>query len=665
MTGMTEGDLRSTAETRAKALRLAQANESPILSPEESRKALFELEVHQIELEMQNEAMKTAQRELEMSRERYFELYDLAPVGYMTVSEKGLVLETNLTAAGLFGVVRSECTGRPFSQFVYRTHEKRYFAFHQSFLAGNGTQDLDLLMIRAQEAPFWAHLTAVRRLDGQGGAAGFRVAISDITDRVLAEDRHAQEKALLETTLGSIEEGVLSTDLSGNVVFANRSAEALIGMTQGEMMNRPIEAVFPIFDAGSRLKCSSGVREVLELGRSQEQNQFCRLYSVDGTGRLIERTASPVIHADGTVLGAVLVFHDYTEKFQRQEEVAFLNTHDPLTGLFNRRYFDQVMDRFTREPESSFVLAMADVNGLKLTNDAFGHLAGDHLLRRVAEILQRESRPDDVVARIGGDEFVLLLPDTDLKSAERLIKRMAQSMAEEKTNGLSLSLSIGLALRDASTPEVDRVFREAEDRMYRNKLAESTSLRSRTIEIVMNTLFEKSEQEMLHSRRVGELCSVMAEYMDFDGDGISQMRIAGLMHDIGKIGVNEKCLNKPEGLDETEWREMRRHPETGFHILSSVREFSEIARFVLEHHEHWDGTGYPRGISGDGISIQARIIHVVDAYDAMTTRRSYRDGVPPDEAIAEIVKGAGTQFDPRLARIFVEKVLRKPWNPPV
>ena len=193
--------------------------------------------------------------------------------------------------------------------------------------------------------------------------------------------------------------------------------------------------------------------------------------------------------------------------------------------------------------------------------------------------------------------------------------------------------------------------------MYRNKLAQSTSLRSRTIEIVMTTLFEKSEQETNHSRRVGELCRSMAEHLGFDADGIAQMQIAGLMHDIGKIGVDEKCLNKPERLDTEEWREMRRHPETGFRILSSVREFSEIARFILEHHEQWDGSGYPRGLSGGEITLQARIIGVVDAFEAMTSTRSYRKAMSEGDAVLVLEKGAGSQFDPELVHTFVEKVL--------
>ncbi len=654
---MTDANLRSDAETRANALRKAREKAGVDLSPEEIRHALIELEVHQIELEMQNEELKRTQFALEASRARYFELYDMAPVGYMTVSDKGLVLESNLTAAGILEIVRSDLHGRPFSQLVHRTHERRYFAFHKQVLVHDGAQDLDLLMLRQRSGSIWVHLTATRTRDKGGTGFALQLAVSDISARVQAEDLLANEKALLETTLESVEEGVLSTDLSGNIVFANRAAEALIGMSEQEMLNRPIEAAFPVLDAVSGMECCSAVREVLALGRSLEHNQLCQLLSHDGTRRYIESNASPVVRGGGTVLGAVLVFHDYTERHRRQTEIEWLNTHDPLTGLFNRRYFDQVMDRYEKDPESPFALAMADVNGLKLTNDAFGHLAGDRLLRRVGDILTRESRSSDIVVRIGGDEFVLILPDTDQKTAEQLIDRVAKAMAAEKPEGIHISLSIGIAYRDASSTEVDRVFREAEDLMYRNKLAQSTSLRSRTIEIVMTTLFEKSEQETNHSRRVGELCRSMAEHLGFDADGIAQMQIAGLMHDIGKIGVDEKCLNKPERLDTEEWREMRRHPETGFRILSSVREFSEIARFILEHHEQWDGSGYPRGLSGGEITLQARIIGVVDAFEAMTSTRSYRKAMSEGDAVLVLEKGAGSQFDPELVHTFVEKVL--------
>jgi len=175
----------------------------------------------------------------------------------------------------------------------------------------------------------------------------------------------------------------------------------------------------------------------------------------------------------------------------------------------------------------------------------------------------------------------------------------------------------------------------------------------------MNTLYEKSNREMQHSKRVSKICEKIAIGMNFDKDNVNQIRIAGLMHDIGKMGIDEKILNKPELLSSDEWKEMRRHPEIGYRILSSSNEFSEISEYVLKHHERWDGKGYPGGFKGEEISLQSRIISVADSYDAMTSDRPYRKGMSVEEAIMEINRCSGTQFDPNIVEVFVEKILKK------
>jgi putative nucleotidyltransferase with HDIG domain len=172
-------------------------------------------------------------------------------------------------------------------------------------------------------------------------------------------------------------------------------------------------------------------------------------------------------------------------------------------------------------------------------------------------------------------------------------------------------------------------------------------------------LFEKSQREMIHSRRVGKICENIAYALGFDSDAVSRIRIGGLMHDIGKIGIAENILNKPEALTDEESEEMKKHPEIGYRILLSVPEFSEVAESILAHHERWDGKGYPQGLKGEEIPLQARIITVADTFEAMTSDRSYRKAVSHDEAITELQGIAGTQLDPKITAAFIE-VLKHP-----
>lgn len=353
------------------------------------------------------------------------------------------------------------------------------------------------------------------------------------------------------------------------------------------------------------------------------------------------------------------LYRDVSERKKMEQELEYLSYHDQLTGLYNRRFYEEELRRLDTERNFPITLVMADVNGLKLTNDAFGHKAGDMLLEKIANILVRECRADEIIARIGGDEFVLLLPRTDEKEAEKIVKRINVAIAKGKTTKVILSISMGYAVKQNSSENMNEVFRKAEDYMYRHKLSESSSIRSKTIDLIMNSLYEKNHREMLHSKRVSEICEAIANGMNFEKDDINQIRITGLMHDIGKIGINDNILNKVEKLNKDEWAEIKRHSEIGYRILSSVNEFSQIADYVLEHHERWDGKGYPKGLKGEEISIEARIIAVADSYDAMMSDRAYRKALSEEEAINEIRRCCGTQFDPDVAKVFVEKILGK------
>lgn len=338
---------------------------------------------------------------------------------------------------------------------------------------------------------------------------------------------------------------------------------------------------------------------------------------------------------------------------------SYLGFHDQLTGLYNRRFYEDELKRLDTKRNLPLTIAMGDVNGLKLVNDSFGHAMGDELLKKVTEAIQHSCRAMDIIARLGGDEFVIILPKTTGLEAKRVIKRIWERAAKEKVNSLNVSISFGYATKTSEKENMQEIFKKAEDHMYKHKVYESSSTRSTTVDLIINTLYEKNNREMLHSNRVSKLCEDIAIKMNFDKDDVNKIRLAGLMHDIGKIGIAEKILNKPQKLTNNEWIEMKRHPEIGYRILSSVHEFSEIADYVLEHQERWDGKGYPRGLKGEKISLQARIIAIADAFDAMTTHRAYGIILSQGEAIDEIRKCSGTQFDPTIARLFTEKFFGK------
>lgn len=483
--------------------------------------------------------------------------------------------------------------------------------------------------------------------------------VRDNTERKLLENTIAEEAELRKMTLLSIGDGVISTDKNGRIKLLNKVAEHLTGWRQEEAFGRPLEEVFNTVNEFTREKCGNPVRQVLDTGDTVEISDHTILISADGIDIPIEDSAAPIKDESGNINGVVLVFRDFSEKKERQAKIEYLSFHDQLTGLYNRRFYEEELKRLDTQRNLPLTLVMGDINGLKLTNDAFGHLAGDRLLRKVATILRRECRADDIISRVGGDEFLIILPKTESEEAAGIVQRINEALLCEDAGAVPLSISFGWETKRTSSERTADVFKKAEDYMYRRKLSESASMRSKTVQVIFKTLYEKNEREQQHSVRVSQICEALGKALAFKPEDVRELKTVGLMHDIGKIILDDRILDKPGSLSEAEFLDVQRHAETGYRILSSVNEFAQLAEYVLAHHERWDGKGYPKGLQGEEIPLQARIIAVADAFDAMTSDRPYRRALSEEYAAEEIRKNAGTQFDPFVVRVFLEKIHKK------
>lgn len=347
------------------------------------------------------------------------------------------------------------------------------------------------------------------------------------------------------------------------------------------------------------------------------------------------------------------------ELMKTNEGISYLSYHDVLTGLYNRRFYEEEIQRVDVEKNLPISIIMGDINGLKLVNDAFGHGAGDKLLKVAASSIQAMCRIDNIVARWGGDEFVILLPKTKKVEAEEVVNRIKVVYGEKHINGIDGSISFGWDTKETMDEDILTILKNAEDYMYRTKTLENESVRSNMINTIVKTLHEKNPREEKHSKRVSELCQAIGKASGLSENEVSKLKVGGLLHDIGKIAIEEGILNKPGKLSEQEWGEIKRHPEIGYRILSSSHEMLELTEGVLAHHEKWDGSGYPKGLKGEAIPKVARIIAVADSYDAMTSERSYRKALSEDVVVEEIRRHAGTHFDPEIVKVFIEKVLGK------
>jgi len=443
-------------------------------------------------------------------------------------------------------------------------------------------------------------------------------------------------------------DAMLFVGKEGNILEVNDAAIRIYGYTYEEFLS------ISIFDL-RHVEKPSNIIEQMEKADKEGIIFETIHYLKDGTSLPVE------VSSQGTFFGGkrilLSIVRDITERKKAEEDIIYLSYHDQLTGLYNRRFYEEELLRLNDAKNIPIALIMADVNGLKLTNDAFGHKAGDILLKKIANILKRACEDNGIIARIGGDEFIILLQRTNEKEAEKIVNLIKVAIANEQPDKVILSVSIGFAVKEDVFEDINEVFKKSEAEMYKCKLSESATMRRKTVDLIMNLLYEKSNIELEHSKKVSKICEDIATKMNFENDHINQIRIAGLMHDIGKIGINETILNKEGNLDEDEWHDVRRHSEIGYQILRSINEFSKIADYVLEHHERWDGEGYPKGLKGEEISLEARIVAVADAYEAMISNRTYSKALSKEEAIDEFRRCSGSQFDPEITKVFTEMLL--------
>ena len=352
-----------------------------------------------------------------------------------------------------------------------------------------------------------------------------------------------------------------------------------------------------------------------------------------------------------------LLWRDISERKQMEKNLEYLSYHDQLTGLYNRRFYKEELKRLDTVRNLPMTIVMGDVNGLKLINDSFGHVLGDNLIKKVAEIITKGCRADDIIVRLGGDEFVILLPKTDEIETKQIIKRINELSLSESVGFINISISFGYKTKNNEGEEIEEIIKGAEDHMYKVKLFESPSIREKTIKVIIKTLFDKNKKEEQHSRRVSVLCKSMGDALGLTSHEIEELKCVGLLHDIGKIAIDENILNKSGELNLEEWKEMKRHPEIGYRILSTVNDMGEMGIYVLHHHERWDGKGYPKGLKGEEIPFVSRIIAITEAFDTMTSDISYLTPLTEKVAIEKLKKTAGTQFDPQLIKVFIERVL--------
>lgn len=477
------------------------------------------------------------------------------------------------------------------------------------------------------------------------------LAIKDITGRNQAEEElRASEKkyrALFERSI----DGIYESTIEGKYIDASPALVKLLGYENKEELMS--------IDIPTQLYVSKNDRPE---HKKRDRVFETKLKKKDGSVIYVG-ISSRVVYKNNKPAFYEGIVRDITEQKKIEEKLKFLSFHDNLTGLYNRAYFEEELKRLGTGRQLPLSVIIGDINGLKLINDAFGHTEGDKLLVEVAKILNRCSRKEDIVARTGGDEFCILLPQTSSEVTQTILNRINKACKEYKRKTdketYYTSISLGYATKSIESEPFESILKVAEEFMYKRKLLERKSIHSSIISSIKTTVFEKSHETEEHAERMIKLSKVLGKALSLTDEQLTELELLSTLHDIGKISIDDHILSKSGKLTDKEWSEMKKHSEVGYRIAQAAPEIKHIADYILCHHEHWDGSGYPQGLIGEAIPLLSRITAVLDAYDTMIHDRPYRKAMPKEAALAEIMKNAGTQFDPNIARIFAEALLEK------
>lgn len=607
------------------------------------------------------EALEQAQHSLQESGEKYRKLVETIQEGIGMVDSEEKIVYCNAAYAAIFDMEQKDLIGMSLMEFL--DEEQQQLIFKQTSIRKQNISSVYELAIttkRGTKKILSVSVTPV--IDAEGDYLGAMSAVYDITARKRAEEalRLNEEKfrSLVDDVLDGTDVGIFIVNSDYRIIWLNRAMENYFGIKRVDVIGKD-----------RRQNLQEQIQNILEFpeeyakkilaaykNNTYIENFECHVLPGENRAeRWLEHWSQPIktgLYAGGRIEQ----YYDITGRKRMEEKLEYLSLHDPLTRLSNRTHFEREMQRLGEECHVFAGIILCDVDGLKIINDTLGHGSGDELLAAAARIIKTSLRRGDMVARIGGDEFAILLPDCDRVTVEKTTHRIRDAVSRYNAENpkLPLSMSMGFAACEGDWRSLDDLFKEADNNMYREKLHRSKSARSAIVQAMIKALNARDHITEGHADRLQGLIIRLNTAIGIQENRLADLRLLAKFHDIGKVGIPDRILFKPGSLTSEEMNEMRRHSEIGHRIARSAPGLAPIADWILKHHEWWNGNGYPLGLKGEEIPLECRLLSIIDAYDTMTNDRPYRKAMTSKEALDELRKCSGTQFDPEILEKFIQ-----------
>jgi len=480
-----------------------------------------------------------------------------------------------------------------------------------------------------------------------------RKIISDIN--ISEKDHDSLEKALEESEekyrdlIEALPLGVIELDREGIIESVNQSALDILGCSREDLLKKHFTAVEAIEEGNLR-----SYFKLFDYAVNGERKIPAEIVftGADGSETYVE-TSYNLVKKGPRIANIQVLLEDITDSKKTRRELEYLRFHDQLTGLYNRAFMDQEIKRLDVSRKLPMSIILGDINGLKLVNDAFGNDEGDRLLCMIADIFRRSCRREDIIARYGEDEFIVLLPNTDAETVSGIGNRIMEMCKSISRDHFHFVMSLGKATKTGLETGFNEILTEARDLLYRNKLTGGKSVPGNAVTALVDSLMGRGYETKEHIKRIEKMADQIANALQLPKSQSDDLILLASLHDLGKVAIPDEILKEKEKLSREDWEIIRSYPEIGYNIARQSFKFSHIADYILSHHERWDGKGYPRQLKEEDIPLLSRIMAILDAYDVMRTGRFYKKTLSKKEAVRELRECSGSQFDPALVEAFI------------